>query len=124
MKTLTSSTPAPTGEVNWQAKCNALYAQNLALLQQVDRQNKVRNQEATARNMQSVRDFVEDMSPAQGIVTCANIYNPTWFAEDADTEYAKVLCAYFVERFANVSTLAESTYQFWSKTAPKLSKTA
>lgn len=123
MKTLPTKTTAAQSNtaVNWQGKYNALAEENAKLKQQVSTSGShLRDAEATERNLRAVTDFIEDMTPAQGIVTCANLYNHQWFEKDADPEYARKICALLVARYSGVSVLAESVYALWSKNGTKI----
>lgn len=117
MKTLAPVTAAAP-ETNWQVEYNKLRGQYLKLQRAfVDLQSAPRDAEASERNFRSVQRFVDSMPIAEGIVTCANIYNSLWFNNDADPAYARKLAAYFVNKFDSVSSLAEPTFNLWRRIA-------
>lgn len=118
MKQLKQPETAASGAVNWQVEFNKLRAQHIALQRAfIEMQSPTRDAEATERNFRSVERFVTSMSDAEGIVVCANIYNSTWFTEDADPAYARRVCKLFVDTFKSVASLAEPTYALWLRLA-------
>lgn len=92
-----------------------LYLAALRRLRQLE--HPVRTTEKQQTDLSAVRAFIASMPDAQGVVTCANIYNKEWFASDGDIAYAKLLGAVLCEAYESVAVLADAAYALWRAAA-------